>query len=71
MNQKDNKTKTPLDYIKRFLNDKIFEIKTKILDMVNFCYCPFQPDDVPFPQSCDKRIIYTEECKKCPWRKWR
>lgn len=23
---------------------------------------------MPFPQSCDKRIIYTEECEKCPWR---
>lgn len=43
-------------------------IRSKILDLINYCYCPFVPDDMPFPQSCDKRIIYTEECEKCPWR---
>lgn len=43
-------------------------IRSKILDLINYCYCPFVPDDMTFPQSCDKRIIYTEECEKCPWR---
>ena len=43
-------------------------IKEKILDLVNYCDCPFDPEDNPFPQSCDKRIIFTEECEKCSWR---
>lgn len=45
-------------------------IKNKILDLMNYCYCPFVPDDMPFPQSCDKRTIHTDYCKnECPWRK--
>lgn len=50
---------------------KIFEkIKPKILDLINYCDCPFDPDDNPFPQSCDKRIIYGDYCNnECPWRK--
>ena len=44
------------------------KIKNLFLDLINYCYCPFIPDDMPFPQPCDKRIILTDECEKCPWR---
>lgn len=45
------------------------KIKELFLDIINFCDCPFDPEDNPFPQSCDKRRIFTNECKKCAWRK--
>ena len=44
-------------------------IKNFFLDLINYCDCPFDPEDNPFPQSCDKRIIFTDECEKCSWRK--
>ena len=43
-------------------------IKEMILDLINYCDCPFDPEDNPFPQSCDKRVINTETCKNCYWR---
>lgn len=46
------------------------KIKNFFLDLINYCDCPFDPEDNPFPQSCDKRTIHTDYCKnKCPWRK--
>lgn len=44
----------------------INKIKEKILDIINVRYCPFVPDNCPFPQKCDKRIMFTDKCKECP-----
>ena len=46
--------------------EKLMEI---VLDIVNQRPCPFQPEDNPFPEWCDKRIMFSDECKKCAWRK--
>lgn len=46
----------------------INKIKEKILDIINVRYCPFVPDNCPFSQKCDKRIMFTDKCKECPWR---
>ena len=48
----------------------IRKIKEILLNIINHCFCPFCPDDSPFPQSCDKRIVFTDECAKCPWRSY-
>lgn len=69
MNPKRNKIKTPFGYIIRFFKEKAFEIKTVFLNLINTIDCPFDPEDNPFPQSCDKRIIHTEHCLNCVWRK--
>lgn len=44
------------------------KLKELLLNIINLCDCPFDPDDNPFPAMCDKRIIFTDECSKCPWR---
>ena len=44
------------------------KIKELFLNIVNLCDCPFDPKDNPFPQSCDKRRRFTDECSKCGWR---
>lgn len=47
------------------------EIKNWFLDLINYCDCPFDPDDNPFPQSCDRRIRFSNYClKDCPWAKY-
>ncbi len=43
-------------------------LKELFLNIINLCDCPFDPEDNPFPQSCDKRIIFTDKCSKCAWR---
>ena len=48
----------------------IEKIKELFVYLINYCDCPFDPDDNPFPQSCDKQTINTEWCEnECPWRK--
>ena len=47
----------------------IIWIKEMFLNLINYCECPFDPEDNPFPQSCDKRIINTDICNECEWRK--
>lgn len=48
----------------------IEKIKELFSYLINYCDCPFDPDDNPLPQSCDKRTIHTDYCKnECPWRK--
>lgn len=47
----------------------IKKIKELILNIINLCDCPFQPEDIPFPSYCDKRIVFTDKCKECGWRK--
>lgn len=52
------------------LREFIEKLKNVIIDIINYCDCPFDPDDNPFPQSCDKRTIHTDYCKnRCPWTK--
>ena len=46
----------------------INKLKELFLKIINHCDCPFDPYDNPFPQSCDKRIVFTDECSKCVWR---
>lgn len=46
----------------------IIKIKEILLKIINHCFCPFQPEDAPFPQDCDKRKVFTDECSKCTWR---
>lgn len=46
----------------------IQKIKEILLNIINCCECPFQPADNPFPQLCDNRKVFTDECAKCPWR---
>ena len=45
------------------------KIKNIILDIINASVCPFSPEDNPFPQLCDRRKMFTNECKQCLWRK--
>lgn len=46
----------------------IKKLKEIFLNIINSCDCPFQPHNNPFPQSCDKRLVFTDYCKKCTWR---
>lgn len=47
----------------------LMKIKECFIDLINYCDCPFDPEDNPFPQSCDKRIIFGDWCENvCPWR---
>jgi hypothetical protein len=46
----------------------INKLKEIFLNIINLCDCPFDPDDNPFPQSCDKRLIFTDRCSKWVWR---
>lgn len=61
-----------MGYINKFnewIKHKMQRIKIGFYDFINRCDCPYDPDDNPFPQSCDKRIINTDYCKdECPWR---
>lgn len=51
------------------MNNIFRKLKEWIIELVNYCDCLFDPEDNPFPESCDKRIINTDYCKnKCPWR---
>lgn len=52
---------------KKFLKGTSRKIKEIFLAIINTGLCPFQPEDNPFPQSCDKRKWFTDECFKCPW----
>lgn len=45
------------------------KLKEIILNIINKEPCPFDLYDNPFPQWCDKRIMFTKECKECAWRK--
>ena len=46
----------------------IEKFKEILLNIINLRFCPFCPEDSPFPQDCDKRIMFTDECKKRVWR---
>jgi hypothetical protein len=52
-----------LNYIKRLC----WEFKEVFLELINSTICPFSPEDNPFPQCCDKRKMFTDECFQCPW----
>lgn len=64
MNVKNNRYNKFIGWLKT----KLYELYCMWLDLINSCDCPFDPEDNPFPQTCDKRIIYTKQCVQCPWR---
>jgi hypothetical protein len=43
-----------------------WKFKEVFLELINTTICPFSPEDNPFPQCCDKRKIFSDECRKCP-----
>lgn len=48
----------------------ILPILLSLIDRIVFgCDCPYDPEDNPFPQGCDRRVINTDICEECPWRK--
>jgi hypothetical protein len=53
--------------VKNYIKRVCWEFKECFLELVNTKLCPFQPEDNPFPQLCDKRKWFTDECLKCPW----
>lgn len=58
-----------LSKYKEWIKHKTQWIRIRFCNYINRCDCPYDPDDNPCPQSCDRRIINTDYCKNsCPWR---